>query len=78
MFLLTFVKGSKSEERGKNPLADKDPGGPDPLADMERGSISGGTKSARTPRRQVFRYRRTRTCFFLGRWLVRWVKVLNN
>ena len=40
MFLLTFVKGSKSEERGRNPLADLDPGGPDPLADMERGSIS--------------------------------------
>ena len=37
MFLLSFVKGSKSAEGGKNPLADMDPGGPNPLADMERG-----------------------------------------
>ena len=28
MFLLSFVKGSKSAEGGKNPLADMDPGGP--------------------------------------------------
>ena len=57
MFLLSFVKGSKSAEGGKNPLADMDPGGPNPLADMDRGdgSISasgfgpGGYKSARTP-----------------------------
>ena len=27
MFLLSFVKGSKSVEGGKNPLADMDPGG---------------------------------------------------
>ena len=26
MFLLSFVKGSKSAEGGKNPLADMDPG----------------------------------------------------
>ena len=31
MFLLSFVKGSKSAEGGKNPLADMDPGGPNPL-----------------------------------------------
>ena len=37
MFLLSFVKGSKSAEWGKNPLADMDPGGPNPLADMDRG-----------------------------------------
>ena len=41
MFLLSFVKGSKSAEGGgggsKNPLADMDPGGPNPLADMDRG-----------------------------------------
>ena len=46
MFLLSFVKGSKSAEGGKNPLADMDRGD---------GSISasgfgpGGYKSARTP-----------------------------
>ena len=28
MYLLSFVKGSKSAEGGKNPLADMDPGGP--------------------------------------------------
>ena len=28
MFLLSFVKGSKFAERGPNPLADMDPGGP--------------------------------------------------
>ena len=39
MFLLSFVKGSKSAEGGPNPLADMDPGGP----------ILGGSKSARTP-----------------------------
>ena len=39
MFLLSFVKGSKSAEGGLNPLADMDPGGP----------ILGGSKSARTP-----------------------------
>ena len=39
MFLLSFVKGSKSAEGGSNPLADIDPGGP----------ILGGSKSARTP-----------------------------
>ena len=63
MFLLSFVKGSKSAEGVKNPLADMDPGGPNPLADMDQGgggSISacgfgpggpnlGGSKSARTP-----------------------------
>ena len=38
MFLLSFVKGSKSAEGGPNPLADMDPGGPNPLADMDRGS----------------------------------------
>ena len=37
MFLLSFVKGSKSAEGGSNPLADMDPGGPNPLADMDRG-----------------------------------------
>ena len=31
MFLLSFVKGSKSAEGGPNPLADMDPGGPIPL-----------------------------------------------
>ena len=36
MFLLSFVKGSKSAEGGPNPLADMDPGGPNPLADMDR------------------------------------------
>ena len=35
MFLLSFVKGSKSGEGGPNPLADMDPGGPNPLADMD-------------------------------------------
>ena len=65
MFLLSFVKGSKSAEGGPNPLADTDPGGPNPLADMDRGGggwgsksasgfgpggpILGGSKSARTP-----------------------------
>ena len=34
IFLLSFVKGSKSAEGGKNPPADMDPGGPNPLADM--------------------------------------------
>ena len=37
MFLLSFVKGSKSAEWGKNPLADMDSGDPNPLADMDRG-----------------------------------------
>ena len=48
MFLLSFDKGSKSAERGPNPLADMDregsksasgygPGGPYPLADLDRG-----------------------------------------
>ena len=61
MFLLSFVKGSKSAEGGKNPLADMEPGGPNPLEDMERGDpspltdldrggpILGGSKSASTP-----------------------------
>ena len=31
MFLLSFVKGSKCAEGGKNPLVDMDPGGPNPL-----------------------------------------------
>ena len=31
MFLLSFVKGSKSAEGSKNPLADMGPGGPNPL-----------------------------------------------
>ena len=42
MFLLSFLKGSKSAEGGKNPLTDTDPGGPNPLADMDRGGISAG------------------------------------
>ena len=37
IFLLSFVKGSKSAEGGKNPLADMDRGGPYPLADLDRG-----------------------------------------
>ena len=37
MFLLSFVKESKSAEGGNNPLADMDPEGPNPLADMDRG-----------------------------------------
>ena len=52
MFLLSFVKGSKSAEGGgggKNPLADLDPadidrGGPYPLADLDRGSNSRGVQ----------------------------------
>ena len=36
MFLLSFVKGSKSAEGGPNPLADMDRGGPNPLADLDR------------------------------------------
>ena len=39
MFLLSFVKGSKSAEGGKNPLVDMDPRGPNPLADMDRGGL---------------------------------------
>ena len=35
MFFLSFVKGSKFAEGGKNPLADMDLGGPNPLADMD-------------------------------------------
>ena len=46
IFLLSFVKGSKSAEGGKNPLADMDPVGP----------ILGGSKSARTPPLDCFRY----------------------
>ena len=49
MFLLSFVKGSKSAEGGKNPQADMDPGGRNPLADLDRGSNSMGSKSVRTP-----------------------------
>ena len=55
MFLLSFVKGSKSAEGDKNPLADMDPGGPglNPLADMDRGGPYPlgqiWSKSARTP-----------------------------
>ena len=45
IFLLSFVKGSKSAEGGKNPLADMDPGGPNGPG----GPILGGSKSARTP-----------------------------
>ena len=37
MFLLSFVKGSKSADGGKNPLADMDPGGSNPLADLDWG-----------------------------------------
>ena len=37
MFSPSFVKGSKSAEEGKNPLADMDPRGPNLLADMDRG-----------------------------------------
>ena len=37
MFLLNFVKGSKSAEGGPNPLADMDRGGPNPLADLDQG-----------------------------------------
>ena len=39
MFLLSFVKGSKSAEGGPHPLADMDRGGggPNPLADLDRG-----------------------------------------
>ena len=37
MFSLNFVKGSKSAEGGPNPLADMDRGVPNPLADMDRG-----------------------------------------
>ena len=37
IFLPSFVKGSKSAEGGKNPLADMDPGSPSPPADMDRG-----------------------------------------
>ena len=38
MFLLSFVKGSKSAEGGPNPLADMDPGGPNPLGHRYWGS----------------------------------------
>ena len=44
VFLLSFVNGSKSAEGGKNPPADMDPGGPNPLG----GPFLGGSKSART------------------------------
>ena len=37
MFLLSFVKGSKSAEGGPNPLADVDPRGPNPLVDLDGG-----------------------------------------
>ena len=37
MFLLSFVKGSKSAEGVPNPLADMDRGSPYPLADLDRG-----------------------------------------
>ena len=47
MFLLSFVKGSKSAEGGPNPLADMDREGPYALADLDRGG--GGSESARTP-----------------------------
>ena len=40
MFLLSFVKGSKSAEWGKNPLADMDSGGPNLLGHRQK-KISG-------------------------------------
>ena len=40
MFLLSFVKGSKSAEGGENPLADMDPRGANPLADLDRVQIT--------------------------------------
>ena len=36
MFLLSFVKGSKSAEGGPNPLADMDRGGPNPLGHRQK------------------------------------------
>ena len=43
MVLLSFVKGSKS-------ASGYGPGGPYPLADLDRGGpVLGGSKSARTP-----------------------------
>ena len=44
MFLLSFVKESKSAEGYKNPLVDMDRGGPYPLADLDRGSNSSGVQ----------------------------------
>ena len=50
MFLLNLVKGSKSAEGGKNPLADMDPGGSISASGFGPGGpILGGSKSARTP-----------------------------
>ena len=43
MFLLSFVKGSKSEG-GKNQLADMEPGGPNPLADWYGRGGGGGSQ----------------------------------
>ena len=49
MFLLSFVKGSKSAEGGKNPLADMDPRSISASGFGPGGPILGGSKSARTP-----------------------------
>ena len=46
MFLLSFVKWFKSAEGGPNPLADMDRGG---------GPILEGSKSARTPARALYK-----------------------
>ena len=54
-FLLSFAKGSKSAEGGKNPLADMARGGPILEGSISAsgfgpgGPILGGSKSARTP-----------------------------
>ena len=49
MFLLSFVKGSKSAEKGPNPIADMDRGSISASGFGPRGPILGGSKSARTP-----------------------------
>ena len=50
MFLLNFVKGSKSAEGGPIPLADMDRGGSKSASGFGPGGpILGGSKSARTP-----------------------------
>ena len=48
MFLLSFVKGSKSAEGGKNPLADMEPGGPY----RRTGCLATGRETTQTNPRQ--------------------------
>ena len=81
MFLLSFVKGSKSAEGGPNPLADMDRGSPNPLGHRHRrgqGPVSRKSRELSGPEKPFVKLRPAYSVKLIFSHVVKVIKNKNN